>query len=409
MNAARSHQSGKWPAIDFQNPSFYKPAHARAFVRRNFVAPRPARQSSCCSSDRIKKGRTPRYQTNEAYLSTVETRPQAPARLPCPHGHQGWPRRRRRPPQPRPQAALRLSEGEGNCRTPASPCRPHPSGFASGRSSWPSGVVKSAAGGCSSWRCWTAATATPRVSASRSPKKVGNAVIRNRIRRRLKEAVRVHAAGDMQPGNDYVIVGREEVLTAPFAAIKPNCLAGFAERVRTKGFDGKQPQFLHHHRAVGADPDALAGVLHEPAHRGRARGRQDPAGRVEEEKKAAAPADPGVTGGDVPALPQGAVPGGAGGVPGAETRDAAIAATPARQDRHTEPLGLDQPHRRAHRRRSAEALPRDGRQGFAHHRTAQPVDLAQRPIRRDRLRRQRRDRRRSRPPIRSGQSKATRR
>ena len=51
-------------------------------------------------------------------------------------------------------------------------------------------------------------------------KKVGNAVVRNRIRRRLKEAVRVHAADDMQPGNDYVIVGREEVLTAPFAAIK---------------------------------------------------------------------------------------------------------------------------------------------------------------------------------------------
>ena len=51
-------------------------------------------------------------------------------------------------------------------------------------------------------------------------KKVGNAVVRNRIRRRLKEAVRVHVAGDMQPGNDYVIVGREEVLTAPFAAIK---------------------------------------------------------------------------------------------------------------------------------------------------------------------------------------------
>ena len=51
-------------------------------------------------------------------------------------------------------------------------------------------------------------------------KKVGNAVVRNRIRRRLKEAVRVHAAGDMQPGNDYVIVGREDVLAAPFAEIK---------------------------------------------------------------------------------------------------------------------------------------------------------------------------------------------
>ena len=51
-------------------------------------------------------------------------------------------------------------------------------------------------------------------------KKVGNAVVRNRVRRRLKEAVRVHAAGDMKPGTDYVVVGREELLTARFADIK---------------------------------------------------------------------------------------------------------------------------------------------------------------------------------------------
>jgi ribonuclease P protein component len=51
-------------------------------------------------------------------------------------------------------------------------------------------------------------------------KKVGNAAVRNRIRRRLREAVRIHAAGDMQPGSDYVIVGREDVLAAPFAEIK---------------------------------------------------------------------------------------------------------------------------------------------------------------------------------------------
>lgn len=50
-------------------------------------------------------------------------------------------------------------------------------------------------------------------------KKVGNAVVRNRIRRRLKEALRVHAAGDMVPGSDYVIVGREDILAAPFAEI----------------------------------------------------------------------------------------------------------------------------------------------------------------------------------------------
>lgn len=47
-------------------------------------------------------------------------------------------------------------------------------------------------------------------------KKVGNAVVRNRVRRRLKEAVRTRAAGDMGPGKDYVIVGREEVLHIPF-------------------------------------------------------------------------------------------------------------------------------------------------------------------------------------------------
>jgi ribonuclease P protein component len=50
-------------------------------------------------------------------------------------------------------------------------------------------------------------------------KKVGNAVVRNRVKRRLREAVRTHAAGDMAAGKDYVIVGREDVLTAPFGQI----------------------------------------------------------------------------------------------------------------------------------------------------------------------------------------------
>ena len=50
--------------------------------------------------------------------------------------------------------------------------------------------------------------------------KVGNAPVRNRVRRRLREAVRVHAADDMAAGTDYVIVGRVEVLAAPFSEIK---------------------------------------------------------------------------------------------------------------------------------------------------------------------------------------------
>ncbi len=49
-------------------------------------------------------------------------------------------------------------------------------------------------------------------------KKAGNAVVRNRIRR-LREAVRLHAAADMAAGSDYVIVGRTELASAPFAEI----------------------------------------------------------------------------------------------------------------------------------------------------------------------------------------------
>jgi ribonuclease P protein component len=50
-------------------------------------------------------------------------------------------------------------------------------------------------------------------------KKAGNAVQRNRIRRRLREAVRRQAAG-MTHGNDYVIVGRSDLLTARFSDIE---------------------------------------------------------------------------------------------------------------------------------------------------------------------------------------------
>jgi len=51
-------------------------------------------------------------------------------------------------------------------------------------------------------------------------KKVGNAVERNRVRRRLREIVRLNAAARIQPGHDYVLVGRRAALALPFERIK---------------------------------------------------------------------------------------------------------------------------------------------------------------------------------------------
>ena len=60
-------------------------------------------------------------------------------------------------------------------------------------------------------------------------RKIGGAVVRNRARRRLKEAARVALANKGQPGWDYVAIARAQTGDVPF----PRLIADF-ERALTK-------------------------------------------------------------------------------------------------------------------------------------------------------------------------------
>ena len=73
----------------------------------------------------------------------------------------------------------------------------------------------------------TAPDAGPRLGLTVS-KKAGGAVERNRIRRRLRQAVRQIAPVAARPGHDYVIVARQELLGAKFDQLLADLKSAFA-------------------------------------------------------------------------------------------------------------------------------------------------------------------------------------
>jgi ribonuclease P protein component len=149
-----------------------------------------------------------RRRPREADLSTEQAGAQAPPWVPCPHGHQGRAQGGGCPARTRAQAAQRLT----------APARRWPAMERLRRRAEFLAVAAGAKVPASAF----VLQARPRDDAGPArvgftvSKKVGTAVERNRVRRRLKEAVRRSASQAMRCGHDYVIVGRRTALTMDF-------------------------------------------------------------------------------------------------------------------------------------------------------------------------------------------------
>jgi ribonuclease P protein component len=84
-------------------------------------------------------------------------------------------------------------------------------------------------------------------------RQVGNAVERNRVRRRLREIVRLSAGSEMRDGHDYVLIGRRAALALPFgeirteldAALRRIHAAKIAERGGREATGGNRGRPLH--------------------------------------------------------------------------------------------------------------------------------------------------------------------
>ena len=71
-------------------------------------------------------------------------------------------------------------------------------------------------------------------------KKLGNAVVRNRIKRRLREAVRHSASPYCRPEFDYVLVARGAALARPFADLKGDLIVAL-QRIHAKDQPRRAP------------------------------------------------------------------------------------------------------------------------------------------------------------------------
>ncbi len=166
----------------------------------------------------------------EADLSTEQACTQAPSRFPRAHGYQGRTKSIVGPALARTQTPFRLT----------SATRPR---FASMERLRQRADFLAAASGIKVSASAFVLQARKRVDDGPArfgftvSKKVGNAVERNRVRRRLREIVRLSDGKRLRSGHDYVLIGRRAALQLPFVRMTQD-FEGALQRVH-KARDGK--------------------------------------------------------------------------------------------------------------------------------------------------------------------------
>jgi ribonuclease P protein component len=136
----------------------------------------------------------------------------APARLPQPHGNPGRPQRDSCPPRPRPQQAVGvIADGAVVSLDRLTQRKDYLAANAGKRAPMPGFVLIV--------RARDDADPVMRVGITVS-KKVGNAVIRNRMKRRFRQLAREVLPESGLHGADHVLIGRAGGIERPFADLK---------------------------------------------------------------------------------------------------------------------------------------------------------------------------------------------
>jgi ribonuclease P protein component len=66
-------------------------------------------------------------------------------------------------------------------------------------------------------------------------KKIGNAVVRNRMKRRFRELLRAALPAEGLPGHDHVLIGREGGVERDFGKLREELSAALARAAQGKG------------------------------------------------------------------------------------------------------------------------------------------------------------------------------